>query len=297
MKKPYKKDSLSESKDTFGINRRIKKLADQYQLEKILTDILDFLKDYTQANQAVLIKMADSGRGYIQVSVPACKKTAHVNASVFYQAFLSQEVVFIEDITPDTAVSAIFPEAKQAIVLPIRLEVFKGIIVLATTKSFQFGLYYQAFLGSYLNKISTIIHMAHIHRSKMEIQLQEILHTLPQAIVFVDEIFESGWINQAASFLLNIPSGKVDSVLLSKAMLDLRMSANTRIAFEENEINELMYIGQDVKTWIWSFSTSTPAEKVLKVSSSSIVYDTYKGNFWIFEDITNCHLSNLPHKQ
>lgn len=123
------------------------------------------------------------------------------------------------------------------------------------------------------------------------VRLSAILQTIAQGVVFIDNGGRTGWVNRQAAGLLNLPvAGEQQPHILSAAMAQLR---NKAVNSEEiNRRAARLFFSADtaVKDWKWEFDGENPM--ILDVSCVPVLSEYLEGWLWVFEDVTELHLTN-----
>jgi signal transduction histidine kinase/CheY-like chemotaxis protein/HPt (histidine-containing phosphotransfer) domain-containing protein len=116
-----------------------------------------------------------------------------------------------------------------------------------------------------------------------------IVHTLPHAIVLLDEHGSEGWVNGAAGALLGLPVGAVAPEALSAAMGTLWSRAREPTALRKALAPLLTRIDADLRDARFAFTGPEPL--VLSISSSPVTTRRSRGRLWIFIDVTAHHVA------
>ncbi|WP_143308816.1 hypothetical protein [Chitinophaga vietnamensis] len=118
---------------------------------------------------------------------------------------------------------------------------------------------------------------------KLSQRFAAIMHTIPHALVFIDNDGFSGWVNQQGAQLLKLPGpGEQLPVILSDALTQLRnRTTNTQDIYKE-AIRLFASPDNEIRNWIWQFDD--PENKTCKVSCLPVNTQQISGRLWIFEE-------------
>jgi len=117
-----------------------------------------------------------------------------------------------------------------------------------------------------------------------------ILETIPEGIVFVDDIGKNGWVNGRAAEILGVPKDKNKPIVIAEAMNVLRANAVNKEEINREGARLFSMPGQKITDWKWIFGD--PVTSVLSVSCVPAVSANIKGRLWVFADVTFAHLAN-----
>jgi PAS domain S-box-containing protein len=114
-------------------------------------------------------------------------------------------------------------------------------------------------------------------------RLSAILETIPQAVLFVDDDGERGWVNGPAAELFGLPAGLTSPLRISKAMRDFRATASNAAALQQKAAVLLRDARAEIRDWKWEFNSP---RLVLDVSSRMTRVHGVVGRIWVLADIT-----------
>lgn len=259
----------------------VKRIKDILEIRKTVTELL---RKHAYADSVTLIGMEDSVTARVFYSTDSTI-TGFIDVEVIAQAIEENKIQVLNNVNIKWA------NNKTLIVLPVNAPPFIGVFILAFEELHEDS-GFENFLDSVwlgVQDISTQVQVF-LTTEKLTTRFNAILSTIPEAIVFVDNVGRSGWINTHASTLLDIPEGNAPSASLSAAMSQLRSRAINKSAIEEEAANLFSKPGQTITGWKWIYGN--PIEQVLSVSCTPAVSTNIKGRLWVFEDITAVHLAD-----
>lgn len=120
-------------------------------------------------------------------------------------------------------------------------------------------------------------------------QLDSILKTIPQSIIFMDSGTGKTWINESAAALLSFSKGgDVSSWEVSNAMTRLMHATENREEIFKEVNRNLSDLQLEKFSTQWMFHD--PEKKVFEVTCVLLPGKIAPGRLWFFEDITSYHL-------
>lgn len=252
------------------------KVKDERDIPLIRAKIAGSLQQYALANAAALVRLEDTLTARILYS------TAPVSSG-FFDAEYTRQVIDADEIKiEDDASLNLFPG--NNIMFPVTRGTLTGIFIIATDapvdEAYRTFLY-QAWEGL---KGMTMLVQTYYSFEHLSARYNAILSAVDEAILFVDNSGQDGWVNNAAAALLNISPGPNASLVISSAMQQWRMTAVNAREIEQEAARLFRKPDGIVKEWKWIFGT--PVSKVLDVSCVPVVSDNIKGRLWVFADIT-----------
>jgi signal transduction histidine kinase/DNA-binding response OmpR family regulator len=186
-----------------------------------------------------------------------------------------------------------FPVGERYVLLPVRIGAFSGMMVLAYAADFVMDEGFHEFLNytwTGLKDIVALVQTYYAHE-QLTTRFNTIMGTVEEGMVFVDDGGREGWVNIAAARLLHLQHSRNNSMVLSGAMRNLRMTATNQDEIEAGGLRLFNHPNQTIKDWRWVFGN--PVSRVLNVSCVPAVSDNVNGRLWVFSDITPLYLANL----
>jgi hypothetical protein len=195
------------------------------------------------------------------------------------------EVIFWRDIPKGTHVfSELLMALASAVVIPLTCKGKLRVILLGWSNPQPFDESFRVFVSMIKSRINSIleqsISQAHLH--KQQERFTAILHTIPQAIVFIDNSGFAGWVNEKAASLLELDkAGEHSPSALSAAMSALR----AKLINKEEVYRQAAGIFNDPDVvpdnWIWEIGGAVTMR--YKVSSLPLNSRQLNGSLWMFE--------------
>ena len=277
--------------------------------EQAIAYALAMLKDLAGADAAIELRQLDGVTAEAVFCLPETALPRRLTTpALFAEAIAENRCLCYPDYAaapnPDAVLLA--QGVKALVVMPLNLSnqpSQQGAILLLWYRSVTLSAEVQQLIDSLRSGLSHLLRFqsAALGLEKLQARFAAVLETVPQAVVFIDESGESGWVNQAAARLLGLPqqsaSGVVEPYAIAQAMAALRMRAdNTEaLAVQADEFFSQPQI--EIPDWQWQFSD--PAQ-VLSLSSKPILWQVplrspdsgslpdraILGRLWVLDDIT-----------
>lgn len=262
-------------------------IKDEKDIPLIRAKIAENLQQYAMARAAALIRLEDAITARILYATPPV-------SAVFFDAEYTRHVVATGEIrVEDNPSLNLF--AGTNIVFPVTRGTLTGIFIIASdvpvTEAYHTFLR-QAWEGL---KGMTMLVQTYYSFEHLSARYHAILGAVDEAILFVDNSGQDGWVNHAASILLNINPGPHTSLVISRAMQQFRMTAVNATAIEQEAARLFQKPDGTVKEWKWIFGN--PVSKVLDVSCVPVVSNNIRGRLWVFADITPVYAASEQLKE
>lgn len=260
----------------------VKRLKD---IDEIRDRATILLQEYSGADIAAVVRIED------EITARILYSTNELN-SAFVNAVLIKRIIDDKSISYAPADFFKGSSYSKIYILPVEEKLFTGVFVIAYENNVNLNKGFEEFLNTAWIALKDIINLvqAYLSIEKFTIRFDAILSTIPQSLIFIDDIGKSGWVNDTASDLLSLPKGNVSSVAIATAMKQLRTAATN-----QEEINEkaAIYFSSQNKTirdWEWIYGS--PVNRVLSVSCTPVTSEHLKGRLWAFTDVTLVYLAS-----
>jgi signal transduction histidine kinase/ActR/RegA family two-component response regulator len=127
-------------------------------------------------------------------------------------------------------------------------------------------------------------------------RFNSILETIPQGVLFVDDVGKRGWINARAAELLKINPYENEPRIISEAMQALRNKASNADSIVEQSRSFFGSVNPVIRNWEWIFTE--PSIMALSISSTPTVSQSGgSGRLWVFTDITQQYVDSKQLQQ
>jgi len=244
------------------------------------------LLQYTRANGVIVAAMEDEHTVRILGSSITTIAEDRINTIEFNNLAASGEISF----SANNLLKS-YSNEDAVIFLPITERERKGGVILFLETPFTTDANYNKFLSQIwlgLRELALVTQRLYIIE-ELTTRFNAILETIPQAIVFVDDVGKNGWINGQAAELLQLSKGKNEPIAISAAMQQLRNNAVNKEDIQKEGIKLFSSPGKTIKGWKWIFGD--PVTSVLSVSCTPTLSENIRGRLWIFMDVTFTHIA------
>lgn len=264
----------------------IKRLKD---IDEIRDRSTDLLKQFSGADLAAVIRIEDEITARILYNTNELTNP-FVNAVLVKRIINEQSIATApNDFFKDTSFNKVY-------LLPVEEQLFTGVFVIAYHNHDESESSFDEFLNSAWIALKDIVNLvqAYLSIEKYTIRFDAILSTIPQGLIFVDDIGKTGWVNEPASEILSIQKGNVSSVAIATAMKQLRTAA-----INQDEINEKAAVyfsapDKSIRDWEWVYGS--PVNMVLNVSCTPVSSEHIRGRLWAFTDVTLLYMASAQLK-
>lgn len=108
----------------------------------------------------------------------------------------------------------------------------------------------------------------------------------PQAVIRINQLDNSSWVNEAAIELLELPPGNYNPAVAAVSAGMMRLFKNATNHGELGEIASQLFTntGSVAREWIWNLG-----DKVYSVLSRLLSTEHFRGRIWLFNDITDLY--------
>ncbi|MGE9313823.1 response regulator [Niabella sp. CJ426] len=240
------------------------------------------LQKYAGATAAAFIRLEDVVTARILYSTSQTS-SGFIDADYASLAINAGDIKCIDD-----APQNLFPG--KNILFPIIQGNFSGIFIIAThiTVDDAFNTFlYQVWEGL---KGMTLLAQTYYSFEHLSTRYNAIMSAVDEAILFLDDSGRDGWVNKAASLLLNIKEGRNPALVVSQAMHKWRLTAANANEIAREAAKLFQKPDGMIKGWHWLFTE--PDLKVLDVSCEPVISENIKGRLWVFADITPIYLAS-----
>ncbi|WP_295124418.1 hypothetical protein [uncultured Chitinophaga sp.] len=195
------------------------------------------------------------------------------------------EVIFWRDIPKGTHVFGdLLSALSSAVVIPLTCKGQLRVILLGWSVPQLFDESFRVLLSMIKSRINSVLEQSSVQQDlhKTLDRFSAILHTVPQAIIFIDNSGFAGWVNERAAVLLELDrSGEHSPSELSAAMGALRAKL-----INKEDVNRQaaeIFNNPDVapENWIWEISGTETRR--YRVSSLPLKSRQLNGSLWMFE--------------
>lgn len=251
----------------------------------ILDKSTNLLKNHSHAKAVSFIRIEDEITARIEYSTSEHLINSLIDVQLVSNLVGRNKIVF------DVAHLIQKQKSETVVFMPIKEANFTGGFLLVVDESFRKDVGFKHFLKHALTglKETAFIIQKYLLIEEFNTRFNAILETIPQGIVFVDDVGKNGWVNKMASGILGISKGKNSPIIIAEAMQRLRNTAVNKDEINKEGLRLFSLPGQKIDDWKWIFGD--PVTSVLSVSSVPAVSENIKGRMWVFTDFTFQYLA------
>ena len=121
------------------------------------------------------------------------------------------------------------------------------------------------------------------HVEDIAVQLGAAVNALEQAVITIDDVRLVGYVNRAASQLLDVPRGTLPASRLAQALGDLQRRAVNGAEVRATSVRLLANPQATIRDVVWTFDRS-PTH--LRVTTAPYDDDGVSGRIWVFDDVS-----------
>lgn len=251
----------------------------------ILNESTNLLKKHAHANAASFIRIEDDITARIEYSTSDEWINQLIDIELISELVEGNEIVFdVEQLIEQQA-------SEITVFIPLKEAGFVGGFLLQVDAGLTREVGFRGFLNYALTglKETAFIIQKYLLIEDLSMRFNTILETIPQGVVFVDDVGKTGWVNSMAAEILGIPKQNNSPVVIAQAMQKLRNTAVNRDEINAEGLRLFSSPGQKISDWKWIFGD--PVSLVLSVSSVPAVSENIKGRMWEFTDFTFPYLA------
>lgn len=254
-------------------------------ISSFLAFSISLVKNLTEADIALQLEFEDEETAKVKCASPVHLNDMVLNPEPIKKLLYTQgfKTIYWRDIPPpkENVLQEILQAFSSAIIIPINTTPNNSLLILGWSTP-------QLFDNDFLECIETIrlrlkeilLHsQQQLYFQRIAIRFAAILHTIPYALVFINNDGFSGWVNQEGATLLGLSGpGEQLPAILSDAMMQLRSKALNIDDIYKEAVLLFSSPENSITNWIWKLE-----HKALKVSCLPVTTQQISGRLWIFE--------------
>ncbi|MRX46934.1 response regulator [Pedobacter puniceum] len=266
-------------------------LAGLYPIKKkkdfrvILDESTNLLKKYAHAKAVSFIRIEDEITARIEYSTSENLINNLTDVKTVVKLIKKNKIVLdVENLVQKQT-------SEVVVFIPLKETDFIGGVLLLVDERFKRDKAFKIFLNYALTglKETAFIIQKYLLIEELSTRFNTILETIPQGIVFVDDVGKNGWVNSMASEILGISKEKNSPIVISEAMQKLKNTAINKDEINKEGLLLFSSPGQKKDDWKWIFGD--PITSVLSVSCVPAISENIKGRMWVFTDFTFQYLA------
>ncbi|MBO9729982.1 MAG: hypothetical protein J7623_15200 [Chitinophaga sp.] len=254
-------------------------------ISSFLAFSISLVKNLTAADIALQLEFEDEETAKVKCASPVHLNDLVLNPEPIKKLLYTQgfKTIYWREIPPpkENVLQEILQAFSSAIIIPLNTMPNNSLLVLGWSSPQQFE-------GDFLECIETIRlrlkevllqSQQQLYFQRTAIRFAAILHTIPYALVFINNDGFSGWVNQEGATLLGLSGpGEQLPAILSEAMMQLRNNALNIDEIYKEAVQLFSSPENSISNWIWKLE-----HKTLKVSCLPVTTQQISGRLWIFE--------------
>lgn len=254
-------------------------------ISSFLAFSISLVKNLTEANVALQLELEDEATAKVKCASPVHLNDIVMNPEPIRKLLYAQgfKTIYWREIPPgkENVFKEVLPAFSSAVIIPINTTPNNSLLILGWSEP-------QAFDPEFLECIETmrlrlkeilLQSQQHLYFQRIAIRFSAILHTIPHALVFINNDGFSGWVNQEGATLLELSGpGEQLPAILSEAMTQLRNKALNAADIYKEAVLLFSSPENSISNWIWQME-----HKTLQVSCLPVTSPQISGRLWIFE--------------
>lgn len=254
-------------------------------ISSFLAFSISLVKSLTAADIALQLEFEDEETAKVKCASPVHLNDMVLNPEPIKKLLYSQgfKTIYWRDIPPpkENVLQEILQAFSSAIIIPINTTPNNSLLILGWSSPQQFDSDFLECIETIRLRLKEILLQSQqqLYFQRVAIRFAAILHTIPYALVFINNDGFSGWINQEGATLLGLSGpGEQLPAILSDAMMQLRNKATNIDDIYKEAVLLFSSPENSITNWIWQME-----HKVLKVSCLPVTTQQISGRLWIFE--------------
>ncbi|MDR6568384.1 hypothetical protein [Chitinophaga ginsengisegetis] len=262
----------------------------RWDKDKHISSFLAFsialVKSLMEADIALQLEFEDEETAKVK-----CASPLHLNGLVLNPAPIKKllytedfKTIYWREIPPakENVFKEILPALSSAIIIPVDTSPNNSLLVLGWSEPPSFEPGFLECIETIRLRLKEILVQSQqqIYFQRVAIRFAAILHTIPHALVFINNDGVSGWVNQEGANLLGLSGpGEQLPAVLSDAMTQLRNKALNITTIERAAVPLFSSPENSISNWNWQLEN-----KLLLVSCLPVTTQQICGRLWIFEN-------------
>jgi len=246
---------------------------------------ISLVKSLTAADIALQLEFEDEETAKVKCASPVHLNDMVLNPEPIKKLLYSQgfKTIYWRDIPPpkENVLQEILHAFSSAIIIPINTTPNNSLLILGWSSPQEFDSEFLECIETIRLRLKEILLQSQqqLYFQRVAIRFAAILHTIPYALVFINNDGFSGWINQEGATLLGLSGpGEQLPAILSDAMMQLRNKATNVADIYKEAVLLFSSPENSISNWIWQME-----HKALKVSCLPVTTQQISGRLWIFE--------------
>jgi len=251
----------------------------------------DFLLQYSRARAVAFIQLEDKLTARVLYHKGGTELNKFIDAGLIAGIIRQEKSIITEN--------NIWPDSQgRTVWIPASVNGFESVFALLLPDELETNSEFHEFLEHASLGLQSVVMLIQNYYSidQLTSRFNSILETIPQGVLFVDDVGKRGWINARAAELLKINPYENEPRIISEAMQALRNKASNADSIVEQSRSFFGSVNPVIRNWEWIFTE--PSIMALSISSTPTVSQSGgSGRLWVFTDITQQYVDSKQLQQ
>lgn len=254
-------------------------------ISSFLAFSISLVKNLTGADIALQLEFEDEETAKVKCASPLHLNEIVLNPEPIKKLLYANgfKTIYWRDLPPpkDNVFKEVLQALASAIIIPVNTAPNNSLLVLGWSEAPSFEADFLECIETIRLRLKEILLQSQqqLYFQRVAIRFAAILHTIPYALVFINNDGFSGWVNQEGATLLGLSGpGEQLPAVLSDAMMQLRNRALNTEEIYNAAVHLFSSPENALSNWIWQLENTT-----LNVSCLPVTTQQISGRLWIFE--------------
>lgn len=254
-------------------------------ISSFLAFSISLAKNLTDADIALQLEFEDEETAKVKCASPVHLNEIVINPEPIKKLLYTQgfKTIYWQDIPPvkENVLKEVLQSFSSAIIIPINTTPNNSLLILGWSEPQLFDADFLECVETIRLRLKEILLQSQqqLYFQRVAIRFAAILHTIPHALVFINNDGFSGWVNQEGATLLGLSGpGEQLPAILSDAMMQLRNKATNIDDIYKEAVLLFSSPENAISNWVWKME-----HKTLQVSCLPVTTQQISGRLWIFE--------------
>jgi hypothetical protein len=255
-------------------------------ISSFLAFSISLVKNLTEADIALQLEFEDDETAKVKCASPLHLNGMVLNPEPIKKLLYTQDfkTIYWRELPPakENVFKEILAAQSSAIIIPVNTSPDNSLLILGWSVPPSFEAGFLECIETIRLRLKEILLQSQqqIYFQRIAIRFAAILHTIPHALVFINNDGFSGWVNQEGAALLRLSGpGEQLPAVLSDAMTQLRSKALNIEAIDRESMHLFSSPENSISNWSWQMEN-----KILLVSCLPVTTQQICGRLWIFEN-------------
>lgn len=254
-------------------------------ISSFLAFSISLVKNLTGADIALQLEFEDEETAKVKCASPLHLNDIVLNPEPIKKLLYANgfKTIYWRELPPpkENVFKEVLQALSAAIIIPVNTAPNNSLLVLGWSEAPLFEADFLECIETIRLRLKEILLQSQqqLYFQRVAIRFAAILHTIPYALVFINNDGFSGWVNQEGATLLGLSGpGEQLPAVLSDAMMQLRNRALNTEEIYKAAVHLFSSPENALSNWIWQLENTT-----LNVSCLPVTTQQISGRLWIFE--------------